>query len=201
MSIGDIDIDVKSSTNKDSFGVRAIIVDSKNKKIIPHPSGYYIDDNIPIDYITGMSTVGYKDMEDRGFFKVDLLTNTSYDNFNSKQEVLDALDTEPDWTLLSNKKFVSTLPHLATNFELLQLIQPHSIIELSDFLALIRPAKIKFIDDYIENKDRVRKNLYKKPKSGYYIKKSHAVAYAHMIVCVMNNKNKAKDIIQYGGGY
>ncbi|MBT8449363.1 MAG: DUF5312 domain-containing protein [Gammaproteobacteria bacterium] len=195
--IGDIDIDVRSITQRDSYGVRAIIYNEQTHDMRPHPSGYYIDSDVPVDPETGMSTVSFKDMEAVGYNKVDLLTNSSYDMFTSKKEVLTALHTEPEWELLSNEKFVSTLPHVSAHHELLSIVQPRSIEVLAEVLALIRPAKMKYIDKYIENPDAVRPNLYRKAKSGYYIKKSHAVAYAHMIVCVMNRRG-AKGLLTYG---
>ena len=194
--IGDIDIDTVSRTPKSKYGVRAIQYVMKKHTVVPHASGYYLGD-VPIDGVTGMSTMDYKDMEASGFTKIDLLNNSSYDVFKSKDEVLEALHKDPDWTLLLNERFVKGLPHLAGHHELLSIIKPTSIMELADVLALIRPAKMKYIDKYIENPDSVRQNLYRKAKEGYWIRKSHAVAYAHMIVCVMNKKD-SKGLLTYG---
>jgi predicted house-cleaning noncanonical NTP pyrophosphatase (MazG superfamily) len=185
--IGDIDIDVQSKMDRTKYGTRAIQYVEEKQTIKPHASGYYIDD-VPVDPVTGMSTVHFKEMEALGFIKVDLITNTVYDGFSSKQEVLDNLNKEPDWSRLLDKDFVQKLPHLKDHMELLEALKPQSIEDLADVLALIRPGKIHLIDDYIDNKSKTRKRLYSRPKKGYYIKKSHAVAYAHMIVCVMNSK-------------
>lgn len=195
--IGDIDIDVKPNFNGSPYGVKAINYDPEKLAIRPHQSGHYVDGNVPIDPETGMSTVHYKDMEANGFIKIDLLSNSSYQPFKSKVEVLEAAEKEPDWSLLENEEFVKRLPHIGGNFELVKEVQPKSVEELADVLALMRPAKIKYIDDYLEDKDKVRKNLYKRAKKGYYIKKSHAVAYALMIVCVMN-KNDYRGLLKYG---
>lgn len=187
-AIGDIDIDVASRTNKSDYGVRAIIYDGERHRVKPHPSGFYVDSNIPVDGETGMAAIEYKESEELGFSKIDLLTNTSYDSFKSKQEILDALKS-PDWKLLQDRPFVERLPQLGKHFELLEMIVPTSIQELADCLALIRPDKKHLIEKYIKNKERVRPNLYRKGKGGYMFKKAHAIAYAHQIVCIMNKRD------------
>ena len=133
-----------------------------------------------------MAAIDYEEAEKLGYIKVDLLTNTAYNRFKSKEEVLEALKREPDWDMLLNPKVVEKLPHLAKWGEILEELCPRSIEDLADVLALIRPGKNSLIHDYKKNKTKVRKILYSKPKKGMYFKKSHAIAYAAMIVCVMN---------------
>jgi len=186
--IGDIDIDLKSRTEKGEYGVRAIIHDQDRNRIKPHPSGHYINSNIPVDGVTGMAAIDHKDADELGFAKIDLLTNTSYDMFSSKQDVLDSLHKEPDWNLLLDEKFLKTLPQIGNHFDLVNKVKPKSIEDLADVLALMRPGKTHLLKSYLRNKDKVRPNLYRKPKSGFTFKKSHAIAYAAMIVCVMNKQ-------------
>ena len=194
--IGDIDIDVQGSLDRTKYGTRAIQYIDEKQLIKPHASGYYLDD-VPVDPETEMSTLNYKEMEALGFIKVDLITNTVYDKFKTKEDVLENLNKEPEWDKLLDEDFVAKLPHLKDHVELLQELQPQSIEDLADVLALIRPGKLHLVDAYIENKERTRKKLYARPKKGYYIKKSHAVAYAHMIVCVMNSREKTKRLISW----
>lgn len=194
----DIDIDVQPNTKKEDYGVRAIIYDGDNHVIKPHPSGFYCSTNMPIDNETGMAAIDYKEAEDIGFIKIDLLTNTSYAGFNSKQEVLDSISREPNWNLLNDEEFVKKLPHISTHFEIVDKISPSSVIELSDTLALIRPAKIHMVDNYLNNRELVRDNLYRKPANGkYYFKKSHSISYAMMIISVMNLLDVKGSMIQY----
>lgn len=193
--IGDIDIDVQSRTDKSVYGVRAIIYDEDKHAVKPHPSGYYVDTNIPVDNETGMAAIEYKESEELGFSKIDLLTATAYDAFRTKQEVLDALKT-PDWNLLLERTFVEKLPQLGKHFDLVEQIKPTSIQELADVLALIRPDKKHLIEKYINNKVRTRPNIYRRGKGGYRFKKAHAIAYAHQIVCVMN-KRDVKGLLVY----
>lgn len=182
----DVDIDVRPHTKKEDYGVRAMIFNEERQDVQPHPSGFYINTTIPVDKMTGFAAIPYKEAAEKGFVKVDLLTNTAYSQFNNKQEVLDCLHREPDWGKLLDEEFIQNLPHVANHGEVLREVQPRSMLELAEVLALIRPGKLHLYDVYLEDKEKARKNLWRKPKEGVYFKKSHALAYAAMIVCVMN---------------
>lgn len=192
----DVDIDVPPHTEKGKYGIRAIQYIEEAKEIRPHPSGYYIDDDVPVDFITGFAAIDYKDAETRGITKVDLLTNTAYTVFSSKQDYLDALSEEPDWDRLKDPEFLKHLPHIAAHGDIVNLIEPKTIQELADVLAMIRPAKRKFIREYRKNTAYVREQIYRAPESGMYFKKSHAISYAQMIVAVMNRID-AKRLIDF----
>jgi hypothetical protein len=58
-----------------------------------------------------------------------------------------------------------------------------SIPRLAMFLALIRPAKRHLIG---QSWNEVSKTIWDKNNDGYSFKKSHAVAYAHLVVVHMN---------------
>jgi DNA polymerase III alpha subunit len=63
-------------------------------------------------------------------------------------------------------------------------MKPTSIEELAAVLAMIRPAK-----RYLIGKDwtTVMTEIWTKPEDGeYYFKKSHAIAYATVVVVQMN---------------
>jgi len=182
----DVDIDVKSNTKKEKFGIRAILYNADSMKISPHPSGYYFDTNMPIDKMTGNAAIEAKRAEELGFIKIDLLTNTAYDVFNSKDDVLRAADRTPDWDMLLDKNFIKRLPQLHNQYELVNYIRPRSISELADLLALLRPGKMKFLEDYKSDPEKVRRNLYRRSVEGYHYKKSHAISTAIQIVAIMN---------------
>lgn len=183
----DVDIDVKSHTKKEVYGIRASIYNPDRKELQPHPSGVYIDCGMPVDPVTGLAPVDYEAAAELGFIKIDLLTNTAYDGFETKDDVLKAFQKEPNWDSLQDPQFVAKLPHIANHFELVELIKPRSIQELADLLALIRPGKTHLIDDYLEHPERTRKNLYRRPVNNqYWFKYSHAIAYAALIVTRMN---------------
>lgn len=190
----DIDIDVSSNTNKDDFGTRSIIYNEKTETITTHPSGYYLT-KVPVDKVTGTCSIDYKDMELKGYKKVDLLTNNSYDKFTSKQDVLDHLHKEVPWEKFLDPEFVRQLPHISNHFDLVERVKPRSIDDLADILALIRPGKAHLVEDYIKDKDKTRRNLYKRPKTGAYFKKSHSYSYAHMIACVANKIHYDQEIV------
>lgn len=185
----DIDIDVKSHTKKENYGIKAIRYDPEMKNIQNHPSGIYVDTNMPIDKITNNAAIDYKNAEELGFIKIDILTNTYYDCFNSKQEILDAMNQEPNWDLLNDEKFITILPQINKQVELVKLLSPRSIEDLADCIALLRPGKQHLIQRYINDKQEIRKHLYKRPPTGMYFKKSHAIAYAIQIVCLMNKND------------
>lgn len=184
--LGDIDIDLASNTKKEKYGVRAIIYNEETKTITAHPSGYYIDSNIPVDEITQHAAIDYKEAEILGYTKIDLLTNTFYDVFSSKDDVLASI-RDPDWSLLLNEDVIKTIPHLHSYGDLLQLIAPTDIETLADILAMIRPGKMKYLDKYLKNKNSVRKNLYRRGINGYAFKRSHAIATATQIVAFVNH--------------
>jgi Bacterial DNA polymerase III alpha subunit finger domain len=187
----DVDIDIPSHVNKNKYGIKAIQYIPQKKILKQHNSGHYYNSDIPIDKFTGNAAIDYKEAEKCGFIKIDLLTNTSYDMFSSKKQLLENLYKEPDWNLLSDKKFVEKLPHISKHFDIINDLKPKSIEDLSDILALIRPGKEHLLNNYKKNKHITRINLYRKPKNkeSYYFKKSHAIATASMIVCIINRKN------------
>ena len=187
----DVDIDVRPDTDRTLYGVRAMVYNEKTEKILPHPSGVYIED-VPVDALTGLCAFDYKYGSEKGFMKIDLLNNTAYEGFKNKEEVLDAVHGDVDWSLLKDPDVVRELPHIGNHFDLVSKVEPKSIEDLADVLALIRPAKKDLVDDYIKDKKRIRRTLYKRPREDLnYFKKSHAVSYAMMIVCCMYKiKNK-----------
>lgn len=181
----DIDIDVKPGLDKALYGVRAIQYDPEKKTIIVHPSGIYVDCGMPVDEETGCASIDYKGAEERGFVKIDLLNNSVYDGFRSKEEMSACLK-DPDWEQLKDPLFVAKLPHIGNHFDLVVKVEPKSIEDLADILALIRPGKRHLIDQYLDHKERTRKNLYRRPTTGMWFKKSHSFGYAAMIIISMN---------------
>lgn len=186
-SIFDIDIDTASSTDKSLYGIPAMIYNEDQERIAPHPSGVYLED-VPIDHKTNLCSFDYKHGDERGFMKVDILHNSVYDTFSSKEEVLTASEGDIDWSILSDRSVVESLPHIAKHYDTIQKVKPKSVEDLADVLALIRPGKISLLDSYIKNKKQTRRNLYKRPATGMYFKKSHSISYALMIKTLIYKK-------------
>lgn len=182
----DIDIDVHSGVDRNTYGTRAMIYNEEQETITPHPSGVYLDD-VPVDEMTGNAAFDHKERFAANLVNVDILTNTSYDRFTSKEEVIEMSKKEPNWDLLKQEKTVRKLPHISKHFELIEDLDIKSVDDLADALALIRPGKAHLLETYKENKKSVRRQLYVRPSNGQpYFKKSHAYSYAVMIVAILN---------------
>ena len=178
----DIDIDFADRTVAlEHFKhVTAVIGDGTSKK---HNSGIYCT-SIPHNPITGLSTIDYKDAEDRGYFKIDFLNVGVYNGVKNEEHLIQLMETEPLWDLLLQDDFVDLLFHVNGHGSILRQTVPKSIEELAAVLAMIRPAK-----RYLIGKDwtTVMTEVWTKPENDeYYFKKSHATAYAVAIVVQMN---------------
>jgi len=148
-----------------------------------HNTGVYCT-SIPNDPLTGMSTINYKEAEKRGYFKIDLLNVSVYENVISKQHLNSLMQTEPLWDLLQQDDFTSLLFHVNGHGQILRQMQPKNIEQLAAVLAMIRPAKRHLIG---KDWNSVMSEVWQKPEGDeYYFKKAHAIAYAHEVVVQMN---------------
>jgi hypothetical protein len=176
----DIDIDLPVDFEPlDYFNVvRASMVE--NGELKKHPAGVYFQ-NIPKDSETGLAAIPYKETEDIGFTKIDFLHLSMLKKFNSKRQIKEFLKREPEWSLLEDPKVVKHLFHIGKHFDVISRINPRSVIEIADVLALIRPGKMKLMDDYLQDKAGTRPELYTK-RINSDMRKAHAVSYALLIV-------------------
>lgn len=148
-----------------------------------HNTGVYVQ-NIPYNPLTGISTVDYKEAEDRGYMKLDFLNVGVYEGVKDRTHLLKLMNTEPIWDLLLEDDFTDKLFHVNGHGSILREMKPTSIEQLAAVLAVIRPAK-----RYLIGKDwaTVMNEVWVKPEGDeYFFKKAHAVAYAHVIVVQMN---------------
>jgi DNA polymerase III alpha subunit len=179
----DIDIDFANRTHAlDKLKhVTAAIDDSGTFK--KHNTGVYCT-SVPYNPLTGISTIDYKQAEDRGYFKIDFLNVSVYEKVKDRQHLKTLMEAEPLWDLLLQDDFTDLLFHVNGHGSLLKQMKPSSIEELAMCLALIRPAKRHLIGkDWTE----IGQTIWTKPDNGeYYFKKAHAIAYAHVIVVQMN---------------
>lgn len=148
-----------------------------------HNTGVHIT-KVPYDPVNDMAAIDYKEAEERGYFKLDLLNVHVYSQVKDEKH-LEQLMQEPDWSLLENQEAVEQLIHLGNQYETLkQLPEPvDSIPRLAMFLALIRPAKRHLIG---KPWSEVNKSVWDKDNDGYAFKKAHGIAYAHLVVVHMN---------------
>lgn len=179
----DVDID---------FGDRDLIlkhiqhIPAAMRKVHPmrkHATGVHITE-IPYDPVNDMATLDYSEAEARGYFKLDLLNVHLYNQVKDEAH-LNELMNEPDWSVLNNSEIVSQLIHLGNHYHSMRKMpEPvNSIPRLAMFLAVIRPAKKHLIG--LPWKE-VAKTVWDKGDDGYSFKKSHAIAYAHLVVVHMN---------------
>ncbi len=181
MKLPDVDIDLA-----DRFELLELIQHVKASQVIDgrrrhHNSGVYLQ-AIPsdLDLIAGLD---YKTAEQRGYFKFDLLNNSAYKLFESRLELEECAVKEPQWQDLQVPEIVEKLPHVHDHLHILQTLKPQCIEQLAAVLAIIRPGK-----RYLLDKDwaTINKEVWTKSEEQYSFKKSHAVAYAVLIVAVLN---------------
>ena len=107
-----------------------------------------------------------------------------YAHFSSHDEIKELIKHPPDWTLLKIPSVVDQLFQLSRHYDLVSQVAPTSVIELADCLALIRPQKRFLLKYYLQDRVKFRPELYKfeKHDEGYAFKKSHAIAYALVVI-------------------
>jgi len=180
----DIDIDIadRDELLKVIKHVPAGII--RDGKLIKHNSGIYAT-NIPTDPYIGCSTIDYKEAEDRGYVKVDLLNVGVYKLIRDEAHLVEMMK-EPNWEKLYDADFCSQLIHVSNHYStLLKMSEPvNSIPRLAMFLALIRPGKRHLIGKPWKT---IAKTIWEKPEDGeYFFKKSHSISYAQLVVVHMN---------------
>ncbi len=148
-----------------------------------HATGVYVTD-IPYDPVRDMSSIDYVEAEKRGYFKLDLLNVHVYNQVRDETHLVELM-ADPDWSTLNDRVFVEKLIHLGNHYQSIQKMpEPiNTIPRLAMFLALIRPAKKHLIG---KSWKEVSQTIWDKGDDGYSFKKSHAIAYAHLVVVHMN---------------
>ena len=189
--IPDLDIDIAQKSRDTMIDSLYHIPASKinDKGINPHGVGVYFCD-IPKDRISGLASIDYKRAEeDLGYIKMDFLHNTVYDRFETRQQIYDIIESEPNWNFLYKKEVIEQLPHINNYYTLInQMPLIDSIEKLAMFIAVIRPGK-KYLIDIVQSTGKwesIENKIWVKEDTGYQYKKSHAIAYALSIVVAMN---------------
>jgi len=140
----DIDID---------FADRSVLLDKIEHRVAKldtgkkHNTGVYVTE-CPHNPVDNLSTIDYKTAEDRGYFKLDFLNVTIYNDVKGEAHLQQLMHKEPQWQLLEHDDFTNLLFHVSGHGEILRTLQPDSIEKLAAVLAIIRPAK-----RYLLNKD------------------------------------------------
>lgn len=176
----DIDIDFKDRQQILSLLNHRVAKLHNGKK---HNTGVYPTE-IPHDPVSGIATIDYKTADDRGYFKLDFLNVSVYNDVRDEEHLVDLINRQPIWELLLHKEFVDQLFHLHGHDAVLKQTKPNSLEKLAAVLAMIRPAKRYLINKPWED---IFNEVWTKPQSDqYYFKKSHAFSYAMAVVVHMN---------------
>ena len=180
----DIDIDFADRSKAlEHFKHVTASIQEEDGTFKKHNTGIYCT-SVPYNPITGLSTIDYKEAEDRGYFKIDFLNVSIYKDVRDEEHLKQLMETEPLWDLLEQEDFTNLLFHVNGHTSLMRQMKPTSVEELAMCLALIRPAKRHLIG---KTWTEIGQTIWEKPENGdYYFKKAHAVAYAMAIVVQMN---------------
>ena len=156
----------------------------RDNKLIRHNTGVYVTD-IPQDPFTNCASIDHKEAERRGYAKLDFLNVSLYTQIKSEDHLNQLMNTETLWDLLLHKDFCSQLIHIGNHHDLLMKFpEPvNSIPRMAMFLALIRPGKRHLVG---KTWKEISETIWDTTDEGYSFKKSHAVAYAHLVVVHMN---------------
>lgn len=154
-----------------------------------HNTGVYVTE-IPVNPITGRSSIDYRTAEQRGYIKLDFLNVHVYNLIDSEQHLSELMSKTPPWARLYEQSFCEQIIHIGNHYNtLLRMPEPIvGIAEMMMFLALIRPAKRHLIG---KPWDEVAKTIWTQDNDTYSFKRSHACAYAHLVAVHMNLLNRS----------
>ena len=179
----DIDIDVANRDKLLSLIKNTPAMINKDGRQTRHNTGVYFHE-IPVNPFNGFATIDYKEAEDLGYFKIDILNVSLYDKIKSKDELDELLAMEPMWELLEHKEVVEQMFHIHNHYDVVKAMKPRSLEQLAAVLGIIRPAKRHLLG---KDWDTVMKSIWVKPTTdAYFFKKAHAHAYAQAIVLQLN---------------
>ncbi len=180
----DIDIDFGDRARALSLLTHTAAGIMRDGQLVKHNTGIYVTD-IPRDPFTGIASIDYETAESRGYTKLDFLNVSLYTQIKSEQHLQDLINREPAWDLLYDPEFCGQLIHIGNHYKTLISMPEavNSIPRMAMFLSVIRPAKRHLIG---RAWSEVAKTVWEKESDGYQFKKSHAVAYAHLVVVNMN---------------
>ena len=149
-----------------------------------HNSGIYVTD-IPRDPLLAGAAIDYREAEQRGYFKIDLLNVSVYHLVRDSQHYEEMLNREPPWPRLwQDSDWAKKLVHVGGHTDLLVRLRPDSVPRMAAVISVIRPGKAHLqhstwfeIFASVWDGDNSR---------GFAFKKSHAISYAKLVMLHMN---------------
>jgi hypothetical protein len=180
--VGDIDIDFPDR-NRALIGLDHIPSSIfRNGKLEKHNTGVYFH-AVPVDPLTGLSSMEYISAENAGWFKIDLLNVGIYEQVKDERHLIDLMERDLDWRLLEYPEFTSQLIHLGNHADMVARLKPASIGDIAMILALIRPGK-----RHLEQKcqrtgfSSISNEIWTDTGDvAYSFKKAHAHGYAMLV--------------------
>jgi len=181
------DIDIDFGNREQALAVLDVTPASiaRNNTLVKHNTGVYPTD-IPTDPIMGFASIDYESAELRGYAKLDFLNVSLYTQIKNESHLDNLMAQEPLWELLLEREFCEQLIHIGNHYDtLMKMPEPvDSIPRMAMFLSVIRPAKRHLIGSRWAT---VASTVWDPdPNSGYQFKKSHSIAYSHLVVVHMN---------------
>jgi hypothetical protein len=181
----DIDIDFGDRTRALSLLKHTPATIMRDGEFVAHNTGVYVTD-IPQDPFTGRASLDYEAAEARGYTKLDFLNVSLYTQIKSEAHLQELIAEEPDWASLYDPEFCAKLIHIGNHYKtLIQMPEAvNTIPRMAMFLSVIRPAKRHLIGRPWRE---VAETVWERPADdSYFFKKSHSLAYAHLVVVNMN---------------
>lgn len=180
----DIDIDLADREKVLALIRHTAARQDNNSRSQRHASGVYVT-AIPRDPITGWSSLDYREAEQRGYFKIDLLNMSVYQLVRDPQHYQEMLDREPPWNRLwEDPAWSRELVHVGEYSDLLARMRPDSITRMAAFISIIRPGKAHLQD---RPWDEVFGSVWDGDASrGFVFKKAHALGYSRLVALHMN---------------
>jgi DNA polymerase III alpha subunit len=177
--VTDIDIDVPDREQVLKLFPHVVANNGKSK----HNTGIYFH-RVPVNPMTNRCSIDYKQAEEMGYFKIDVLNVAIYKEVRDEAHMEALLATEPLWELLEEEEFCSMLFHMRGHHDICRQMKPQTIPQLAAVLAMIRPAKRHLVG---KSWSFVDQHVWVKPMdNSYYFKKSHAVGYSLAVKMHMN---------------
>jgi hypothetical protein len=177
----DIDIDVPDRARVLELIQHVAARQSDSRR---HNSGIYVTE-IPRDPVLGCAAIDYQEAEDRGYFKIDLLNMSVYQQIRDPEHYAQLMAQEPPWQRLWNDRdWTQQLVHVGSYWDLLKQMQPDSIPRMAAFISVIRPGKA-----HLQGRPwaEVFESVWDGDDSkGYTFKKAHALGYGMLVKLHMN---------------
>lgn len=184
----DIDIDLANRDQLLQLIPHVAARQETNLQSRRHNSGVYVT-AVPYDPVHDCAAIDYEAAEQRGYFKIDLLNMSVYQQIRDAAHYEQLLAQEPPWhRLWTDPEWASQLVHVGNRVDLLKAMQPDSIPRMAAFISVIRPGKA-----HLQRKpwDEVFASVWDGDTSqGYTFKKAHALGYSMLVALHMNILNQ-----------